>query len=871
MWRRLLRGQWLGNMAVPSSKIVSVRKRDGRVVAFDSNKISEAIWKAIKATGGKDRSVANELTVKVIEILERRFGEGAVPSVEDVQDAVEHVLIEGGYAKTAKAYILYRQKRAEIREEKMKILEKTDIDEVDKSFDSNALKVLRARYLRKDENGHVLESPKELFVRVALHTTLASILYDPRIFDVGGSQQPKEVPEGVDLKEFADLAVGKYELNEFHLDAFLRVFKRFNAMGKSKVSWGELVGMIRNGDFSSYETEVDDYVRLMVSKHFMPNTPALANFGNVLGMGSACFVLDVADSIDDIMETLRSAAIIFKAGGGVGYNFSKLRPEGDFVKSTSGIASGPVSFMRLFDTMTEVIKQGGIRRGANMGILNINHPDIEKFIKAKEGNKALRNFNISVLILDDFWGYYNKNEPYPLINPRTREVTRFVNPRQLLDMIAFQAWESAEPGVIFSDKVNEFNPFLKSLGPIVTTNPCGEVLLYPDESCNLGSINVAAFVKEDDDNVSLDWDGLRSTVEVTSKFLDNVIDINRYPLQAIEDMTLKTRKIGLGVMGVADLFFELGIAYNSEEGLKFMERLMEFVNYHSKRASIKLAAERGVLPTFDESSYKEGKLPFSGFADQSSWHFDWKGLADEIREKGIRNGYTTVIAPTGSISMIAGCSSGIEPVFALVYEKNVSIGSFYYVDAAFEKAMKKEGIFDDDLLKQVVGNHGSVLGVPYASEQVRRVFVTAMDIMPEDHVRAIAAFQKWVDSSISKTTNLPAEATVEDVKKVYMLSYELGCKDVTVYRDKSITSQVLRAAPAAKDEKSPAVPPSKSTVPPQVVHASAVPTLQNLSARLSLDGKIGNLTTCPLCGTKLEFKEGCATCPSCGWSLCVSA
>jgi ribonucleoside-diphosphate reductase alpha chain len=501
-----------------------------------------------------------------------------------------------------------------------------------------------------------------------------------------------------------------------------------------------------------------------------------------------------------------------------------------------------------------------------MGILNINHPDIENFIKAKEGNRALRNFNISVLVLDDFWEYYNKNEPYPLINPRTSEVTRYVNPRQLLDMIAFQAWESAEPGVIFSDKVNEFNPFLKSLGPIVTTNPCGEVLLYPNESCNLGSINVAAFAKEDDDgNVALDWDGLRATIEMTTKFLDNVIDINRYPLQTIEDMTLKTRKMGLGVMGAADLLFEMGIAYNSEEGLKFMEKLMEFVNYYSKKASVRLAKERGPLPSFEESSYKEGKLPFGGFMDSSAWHLDWKGLAEEIGREGIRNGYTTVIAPTGSISMIAGCSSGIEPVFALVYEKNVSIGSFYYVDAAFEKAMKKEGLYDDDLLKQIVSNHGSAEAVPYVPEEIRHVFVTAMDILPEDHVRAIAAFQKWVDSSISKTTNLPAEATVEDVKKVYMLSYELGCKDVTVYRDKSITSQVLRTPPTPKD----APPAQKGNPFPQAARAPAVSTTQSL--RPNLEGKAGSLISCPICSTKLEFKEGCATCPGCGWSLCFGA
>jgi len=851
------------------SKIRSVKKRDGRVVPFDANKIAEAVWKAIKATGGKDRAAADAITSRVVEVLDKQFGEERVPSVEDVQDAVEHVLIEGGHARTAKAYILYRQKRAEVREEKKKILEKEEVDEVDKSFDINALKVLRARYLRKDENGHVLESPKELFYRVAIHTAIASVLYDERIYDARGGEGRKEAPSSIEPDDYRGLAIGRYTFNVHHIDALFRLYKRFNSEGRMKVSWAQLVEMVRSGQLDSYENEIECFYRLMVSKRFMPNTPALANFGNHLGMGSACFVLDIEDSIDSIMDTLRSAAIIFKAGGGVGYNFSKLRPEGDFVRSTSGIASGPVSFMRLFDTMTEVIKQGGIRRGANMGILNINHPDIEKFIKAKEGNKALRNFNISVLITDDFWLYYEKDEPYPLINPRTKEITRYVNPRQLLDMIAYQAWESAEPGVIFHDNVNKYNPFLDSLGPIVTTNPCGEVLLYPNESCNLGSINVMAFVKENDDgDVSLDWEGLKETIEEACRFLDNVIDVNRYPLQQIEDMTLKTRKIGLGVMGVADLLFELGIPYNSEDGYRFMERLMEFVNYHSKKASVKLARARGPLPAFGQSSYSKGMLPFSGFEDPSSWHFDWKALAEEIRSEGIRNGYTTVIAPTGSISMIAGCSSGIEPVFALVYEKSVTIGSFYYVDSSFEKAMRREGLYDEDLAKEIAANHGSLSNLFYVPERIKRVFVTAMDISPEDHVKAISAFQKWVDSSISKTTNLPSNATVEDVKKVYMLAYKLGCKDVTVYRDKSIKSQVLKPASTAKGEErqTARVNPASLTL-----HSSVAAPIPIFNGSLNSEAKAVSPLDCPACGMKLEFKEGCATCPNCGWSLCVSA
>ncbi|MEM3637869.1 MAG: adenosylcobalamin-dependent ribonucleoside-diphosphate reductase [Conexivisphaerales archaeon] len=840
-------------MLAIETQIEQIKKRDGRIVKFEPSKITEAIWKAIKATGSRDRTLAENLSIEVVRRLESLLPPGSIPSVEDIQDIVERTLIEKGEARIAKAYILYRQKRAELREEKKKILEKDQIDEVDKTFDINALRVLKARYLRKDESGTLKETPKQLFTRVAIHTTLPSIFYDYRIFDKDGKQEVKEasgpLPE--------TLKIGTFILNEFHIEALRRLYDRFNMEGRLKVGWSQLMQMFQKGEFDSYASEIKQYYDIMVNKKFLPNTPALANFGNWLGMGSACFVLDIEDSIDSIMQTLANAAIIFKAGGGVGYNFSKLRPEGDYVRSTSGIASGPVSFMRLFDTMTEVIKQGGIRRGANMGILNIDHPDIEKFIKAKEGNKALRNFNISVLIKPEFWDYYKENKPFPLINPRNGQVVRYVNPRQLFDMIAYQAWESAEPGVIFLDRVNEFNPFLKLLGPIVTTNPCGEVLLYPNESCNLGSINVHAFVKEDvSGNPYFDWDQLKEAIFTATKFLDNVIDVNKYPLKAIENMTLATRKIGLGVMGLADLLFELGIPYDTDEGREFMEKLMEFINYYSKKTSVELAKERGPMPYFKQSSYADGQLPFRGFYERSKSNLDWVSLSEEIKQYGIRNGYTTIIAPTGSISMIAGCSSGIEPVYSLVYEKNVTIGSFFYIDPVFEKVMKREGLLDDDMIHQVVANNGSIRSIQYIPERLRKIFVTAMDIAPIDHVKAIAAFQKWVDSSISKTTNLPYEASVEDIKTVYFEAYKLGCKDVTVFRDKSIKSQVLQA------------PPTQSS------HVDTKPNPPQLLVSVEQEYNSVDLdtsTTCPVCHSKLEFKEGCATCPSCGFSYCPTA
>ncbi len=826
-------------------EISKVKKRDGRIVDFDETKISNAIWKAVKAVGGKDKTPIPQLTAKVVEMIKQQIKEGEIPDVEMIQDCVEKVLIEEGHARVAKAYILYRQKRAELRKEKATILEKETIDEVDKQFDVNALRVLKSRYLRKDESGKLVEWPKQLFTRVAVNVALPDIIYDEQVFDIQGKQKQHPFEE-FRMNEYQnDLKIGKYVLNKYHVEALKSFYDYMNSQGKAKVSWSKLYEMIKKGSFDKYETTIDEFFELMTSKRFMPNTPAIANFGASLGLGSACFVLDIDDSLDSIMSTLLKASKIFQAGGGLGYNFSKLRPEGDYVSTTGGKSSGPISFMTLFDKMTDVIKQGGMRRGANMGILNINHPDIEKFVKAKEGNKMLRNFNISVLVMPDFWEYYEKNKPYPLVNPRNKKVVKYINPRLLFDMIAYQAWESAEPGVIFFDHVNKYNPFYDYLGPIVTTNPCGEVLLYPNESCNLGSINVWKFVKRDENKVEIDWENLKETVRAAVRFLDNVIDINKYPLEEIREMTFATRKIGLGIMGLADLLFELELPYNSEEGRKFMEKLMEFINYWSKVESIERAKKRGKLPFFEKSFYKDGKLPFSGFYEKQSWNFDWDKIAEEIKKHGIRNGYTTVIAPTGSISMIAGCSSGIEPVFTLVYEKNVAIGSFFYVEPVFERAMTEEGLYDEVLLKDIALNKGSVQGIKYIPPKMKKVFVTAMDIKPEDHIKALASFQKWVDSSISKTNNLPATATVDDVKKIYLLAYKLGCKDVTVYRDSSIQEQVYVAPTLEKSKK----------VEENNNNNGEMPSAKQL-------------TKCPECSSTLVHGEGCVTCPSCGWGLC---
>jgi ribonucleoside-diphosphate reductase alpha chain len=1320
----------------------SIRKRNGQIAPFKIEKITNAIYKASVAVGEPNWKLAENFGREVVKRLEKKIYRSNrsnrtyrtyrtyIPTVEEVQDVVEQVLIEKVHPKIAKAYILYRQHRAEIRQEKKQILNKTEVDEVDKKFDINALRVLASRYLKKDEIGKVMESPKELFERVSAHTTLPSLFYDPKVFQKRGGAAEHRFEE-FDPKKFeGKFSIGKYKLNQFHLEALKRLYDRFAKERKIKVSWSAFLNLFKKGYFDKYESEIDTYYNLMVDRRFLPNTPALANFGSYLGMGSACFTLGIEDSIDSIMDTLKAAAIIFKSGGGVGYNFSHLRPEGDFVKTTGGAASGPISFMSMFDNMTEVIKQGGcvandslirtdkglmkieellnapefrgnqtrhfvydgkdyhhaflamnngsaevyeiktdlgnklkstynhlitvvnpqtgnlvwqkvselkkgdwaiavlgghfgkdillprlelkqhynsrplkipeylneelaemlgiymadgciskgrfifsvdekdedlagrvidlmrrnfglelgsrwkkpgqkyidlifyskdlercfekmgwkkdgaknafipreiflskprtaqsflrglfegdgtvhpdgypllisiserlisetqqlllglgmvakirkksvanikdrkgkndlyvlivltdrsikkfkkeigfiskrknrnlnryfrqkaieysdlipyspeifkkyyqwvgrgsglkrgkkgansvyyravqryikgdrqltrktfeklmekfeflkndetvknlsedqyfftkiasikekenektmeievpasgsyvangflvhnIRRGANMGILNSNHPDIENFVKAKEGNKALRNFNISIMIMSGFWEAYRENKPYALINPRNGKVTAEIDSRKLFDAIAYQVWESAEPGILFFDRINEYNPFLKGLGPIESTNPCSEVLLYPFESCNLGSLNVWNYLKKNGDKKpQFDWQKLEQDVKIATRFLDNVVDVNKYPLGEIEEMTLNTRKIGLGVMGVGDLLCEVEISYASRQSLEFMERLMESVNYFSKVASVELSKERGRMPYFDKSFYREGRMPFAGFKDKKSWHFDWAEIARKIKKYGIRNGFTTVIAPTGSISMIAGTSSGIEPIYSLVFEKNVAIGSFYYVDPVFEEAMRKAGLMDEALIKDTARLNGSIKHINYIPEKYKKTFVTAMDISPPDHVRVLAAFQKWVDSAISKTNNFPAEAAVEDIKRVYLLAYELGCKGVTVYRDKSLHTQVLVGGSTKKKPKDiqrlSLVKKDEKTKGLVVYHEAGAktgaPNLE-LSPADAPDDNPGNseneIKFCPACKTALAIQGGCRKCPSCGWGMC---
>ncbi len=663
-----------------------IKKRDGTIVEFDINKAITAIEKTMLAVGIDDDDLPKHLSQKAVEEALKIYKSDHIISIEEMQDIIEKTLINQGQARMAKAYILYRQKRAELRKLKHNILGRMD----DSKLNINGLLIAKSRYLQKDAEGNVIETPKQMFKRVASAVSNAEKNYNK-------SQDEIQQLE----KEFTEI---------------------------------------------------------MHSLEFIPSGRILTNAGTKNSMIYSSFVIPIEDSMKGIFRALYHKALVQRLGGGTGFSFSNIRPQGGKLKTTKGYASGPIPFIKLFDQASNLTIVEGNRKAANMGSLSVEHPDVIEFITMKD-RKEIKNFNISVEITDKFMEAVKNNEKYELKDPNTNEIIDKIDANNIFHLIVTMAWKTGDPGVLFIDKINNTNP-LPNIARIETTDPCGDQLLLPYEAGNLGAINLAKFVRYK----KIKWKQLEKVTKLAARFLDNTVDISKFPVKKIEDMVRGCRRIGLGIMGFADMLYKLRIPYNSEKALEIGQKIMKFIAATAAEASEQLAIEKGCFPLWNQSIYK-----------------------DKIK---LRNCSLLAIAPTGSRSIFADTSAGIEPNFALGYTRKV-LGSteILQINNVLESVMKEYDVFSEDVLREIIQTNSlEKVNLP---DEVKKVFVTAHNITPDWHVKMQSVFQKYVDNAISKTVNFPKSATIEDIKNAFMSAYNLGCKGITVYREGSLSEQVI--------------------------------------------------------------------------------
>lgn len=775
--------------------VTQIKKRDGEVSSFNAAKISHAIKMAFIAVGNDNFKLIENLTEQAINVLNNKFEGKGVPSVEDVQDIVEIILIHNDLPQVAKEYILYRQQHANQRDRQKQILNGLTTS---LPYTENALKVLAKRYLQKDADDKVIETPEQMLDRVA--ATLSA------------------------------------------------VEKRY---GKTDAEVEELR---------------QDFYDILTRFEFTPAGRTMTNAGTELPVVANCIVLNIEDSMDSIFGTLKDASLLQQQGSGLGFPFHTMRPAGDRTRKSRGVASGPVSFLRVYNKAFGVIKQQN-RHGANMAVMSVEHPDILEFVhcKAKEGE--IKNFNISVGLTNRFMKAVDSEDPSPWkalfkgVEYNPRRIYRDENDtiidikeevmtaKELFQEIIAAAWSNGEPGCVFLDKVNETNP-LPGLGRIEACNPCGEQFLHDGDVCNLSSINLERFV---DDSGNILWKRLDHVTRMAVRMSDNVVDITNYSADKVNKVSRDNRRIGLGIMGFADMLYKMGIGYNSEEGLATAEKVMGFINASAHKMSQELAEEKGVFPNYDKSIYAA------------------KGIK-------MRNAALTNIAPTGTISMMFDISGGVEPYFALAYHyKNVLGGEvdLTYVNKHLKAALEKNGCFTEDIMEQII-SEGSLQNVPGVPDEIKRIFVTSMDISAESHIKMQATFQKHCDNAISKTVNFRFDATKDDVLRGYIMAWKAGCKGCTVYRDGSRQLQVLNLNKDKKKEE-PAKDPNAGIDSDQLMHSAVkVPTIglaSTSSAPKPHSAPMGKKEVmasgkCPDCGEHIQISEGCYTCVACGSSAC---